>query len=116
MDYNWKFTGNTNLINVSMTKEEAEVVSNYLLHRRIRLEDCQLEDSYCYPKITSVYYKIERELYTPDPLKALICACRQLHHKPCDLCPMIENSVDCWFNESQKNTDAVNELMNKYKK
>lgn len=113
-DYNWKFTNNKELINLSLTKEEAEVVSNYLLHRRIKLEDCQLKDSYCYPKITSVYYKIEKELHKPDPLKVLICACRLKHHKPCDQCPMVEDSVDCFNNATQANHDAVENILKRY--
>jgi hypothetical protein len=60
MDF--KYLDNKDIINVSMTKEEAEVVSRYLLDRRIKLEDCKLEDSYCYPRITNVYYNIIKEL------------------------------------------------------
>ena len=60
MDF--EYLGNKDIINVSMTKEEAEVVSRYLLDRRIKLEDCDLKDSYCYPKITAVYYNILKEL------------------------------------------------------
>ncbi len=58
----FKYTDNKEIINVNMTKEDAEVVLNYLLDRRIKLEDCKLEDSYCYPKISNVYYSILKEL------------------------------------------------------
>ena len=60
MDF--KYMNNKDIINVPMTKEEAEVVSRYLLDRRIKLEDCDLKDSYCYPRITTVYYNIIRNL------------------------------------------------------
>jgi len=60
MDF--EFIGNKDIINISMTKEEAEVVSRYLLDRRIKLEDCDLKDSYCYPKITKVYFEILKNL------------------------------------------------------
>jgi hypothetical protein len=58
----FKYTDNKEIINVNMTKEEAEVVSRYLLDRRIKLEDCDLKDSYCYPRITNVYYNIIKSL------------------------------------------------------
>ena len=113
---NWKFTNNHELVTITLTKEEAEVVSNYLLHRRIKLEDCDLKDSYCYPKITSAYYKIEQSLYVPDPIKVLICACRQLHGRGCDKnCTLVENSVDCFYNACHKNRDAVEALKERYK-
>jgi len=58
----FKYKGNKEQINISISKEDAEVVLNYLLDRRIKLEDCKLEDSYCYPKISNVYYSILKEL------------------------------------------------------
>ncbi len=60
MDF--EFKDNKEIITISMTKEEAEVVSRYLLDRRVKLEDCKLEDSYCYPKITRVYFEILKNM------------------------------------------------------
>lgn len=59
---NFEYKDNKEIIDIPMTKEEAEVLNNYLLERRIKLENCGLEDSYCYPKITSVYYNISSRL------------------------------------------------------
>lgn len=47
---------------VNLTKEELEVVSNYLLKKMTRLEESNLTDSYCYPKLANTYYKIKRAL------------------------------------------------------
>ena len=114
MSYNWKYQNDKDLIAVQMTKEEAEVIADCLLHRRTKLEDCELTDTYCYPKITSVYYKIEHALYKPDPLKALVCACRQLH-KGCSGCPLAEDSVECFYNASHANRGAVEKIKEIYK-
>lgn len=63
---NFEYKDNLEIINIPMTKEEAEVISKYLLDRRIKLENCGLDDSYCYSKITSVYYKITSKLTTKE--------------------------------------------------
>ena len=46
------------MIKVELTKEEAEVLENYLTHKLVRLEEAGLTDSYCYPKL----YQIKRKL------------------------------------------------------
>ena len=46
------------MINIKLTKEEAEVISNYIFRKVCRLEDAKLEDSYCYPRLYSVYHKL----------------------------------------------------------
>ena len=60
MDF--KHTNNKAITEVPLTKEEAEVVVKYLLDRIVKLEDYQLKDSYCYPKLLSAYYKIKKDL------------------------------------------------------
>lgn len=49
-------------IKITLTKDEAEVVSNYLLRKSMRLEESGLTDSYCYPRIYKTYLKINRAL------------------------------------------------------
>ena len=46
------------MIKIELTKEEAEVVSNYIFKKVCRLEDAKLEDSYCYPRLYSAYHKL----------------------------------------------------------
>ena len=46
------------MINIELTKEEAEVISNYIFKKVCRLEDAKLEDSYCYPRLYSAYHKL----------------------------------------------------------
>ena len=50
------------MIEIELTKEEAEVISNYLFRKICRLEDAKLEDSYCYPKLYSVHYKLMKAI------------------------------------------------------
>lgn len=50
------------MISIELTEEEAEVVSNYVFRKVCKLEDSKLEDSYCYPKLYSVYHKIYNAL------------------------------------------------------
>ena len=45
-------------IKIELTQEEAEVVSNCILRRMQSLENAKLEDSFCYPRLESAYYKI----------------------------------------------------------
>lgn len=49
-------------IKIILTKDEAKVVSNYLLRRAMRLEESGLTDSYCYPRIYKAYLKIDHAL------------------------------------------------------
>lgn len=49
-------------ITVSLTKDEAEVVSTYLLRKSMRLEESGLADSYCYPRLYGAYLKISKKL------------------------------------------------------
>ena len=46
------------MIKIELTEEEAEVISNYIFKKVCRLEDAKLEDSYCYPRLYSVYHKL----------------------------------------------------------
>ena len=46
------------MIKIELTKEEVEVISNYIFRRVCRLEDAKLEDSYCYPRLYSAYHKL----------------------------------------------------------
>ena len=46
------------MINIKLTEEEAEVISNYIFRKVCRLEDAKLEDSYCYPRLYSAYRKL----------------------------------------------------------
>ena len=46
------------MIKIELTKEEAEVISNYIFKKVCRLEDAKLEDSYCYPRLYSAYHKL----------------------------------------------------------
>ena len=46
------------MINIKLTEEEAEVVSDYIFRKVCRLEDAKLEDSYCYPRLYGAYRKL----------------------------------------------------------
>ena len=46
------------MIKIELTEEEAEVISNYIFKKVCRLEDANLKDSYCYPRLYSVYHKL----------------------------------------------------------
>ena len=50
------------MINIKLTEEEAEVVSNYIFKKVCRLEDAKLEDSYCYPRLYGAYRKLSAAL------------------------------------------------------
>ena len=50
------------MINIKLTEEEAEVISNYIFKKVCRLEDAKLEDSYCYPRLYSAYHKLSAAL------------------------------------------------------
>lgn len=50
------------MIKIELTKEEVEVVSNYIFKKVCRLEDARLEDSYCYPRLYSAYHKLSAAL------------------------------------------------------
>ena len=45
-------------MNIELTKEEIEVLKNYLDHKLYRLEEAGLTDSYCYPKLYQIRHKI----------------------------------------------------------
>lgn len=49
-------------ITVELTKEEAEVVDNYIFRKMGRLEEAHLEESYCYPRLYAAHRKIQKEL------------------------------------------------------
>lgn len=42
----------------NFTKEEIEVVESYLFKKICRLEDADLKDSYCYPRLVSFRQKL----------------------------------------------------------
>ena len=50
------------MINIKLTEEEAEVVSDYIFRKACKLEDAKLEDSYCYPRLYSAYHKLSAAL------------------------------------------------------
>lgn len=50
------------MIKIELTEEEAEVVGDYIFRKVCRLEDADLKDSYCYPRLYSVYRKLSAAL------------------------------------------------------
>ena len=50
------------MIKIELTKDEAEVISNYIFKKVCRLEDADLKDSYCYPRLYSAYHKLSAAL------------------------------------------------------
>ena len=50
------------MIKIELTEEEAEVISNYIFRKVCRLEDADLKDSYCYPRLYSAYRKLSAAL------------------------------------------------------
>lgn len=50
------------MIKIELTKDEAEVISNYIFKKVCRLEDADLKDSYCYPRLYSAYHKLSTAL------------------------------------------------------
>ena len=50
------------MIKIELTEEEAEVISNYIFRKVCRLEDANLKDSYCYPRLYSAYHKLSAAL------------------------------------------------------
>ena len=50
------------MIKIELTEEEAEVISNYIFKKVCRLEDADLKDSYCYPRLYSAYRKLAAAL------------------------------------------------------
>ena len=50
------------MIKIELTEEEAEVISNYIFKKVCRLEDANLKDSYCYPRLYSAYHKLSTAL------------------------------------------------------
>ena len=50
------------MIKIELTEEEVEVISNYIFKKVCRLEDANLKDSYCYPRLYSAYHKLSAAL------------------------------------------------------
>lgn len=48
-------------ISLTLTVAEAEVLSNYLLNKVAKLEEAGLKDSYCYPKLYSIYLQLNKK-------------------------------------------------------
>ena len=46
------------MIKIELTEEEAKVISNYIFKKVCRLEDANLKDSYCYPRLYNAYHKL----------------------------------------------------------
>ena len=46
------------MIKIELTKDEAEVISNYIFKKVCRLEDADLKDSYCYTRLYNAYHKL----------------------------------------------------------
>ena len=53
-----KAWGAANMIDIELTKEEVEILKNYLDRKLYKLEEAGLTDSYCYPRL----YQIRRKL------------------------------------------------------
>ena len=49
-------------IKLELTPEEAEVVDNYLFRKVCRLEDADLKESYCYPKLYNAHRKLSNAI------------------------------------------------------
>ena len=49
-------------ITITLTKEEAEVVDNYIFRKMCRLEDANLTESFCYPRLANAHRKIQKEM------------------------------------------------------
>lgn len=52
----------TKKINIELTEDEAKVVSDYIFRKACRLEEANLKDSYCYPRLYSAYHKINKAI------------------------------------------------------
>ena len=50
------------MIKIELTEEEAEVVDNYLFKKVCRLEDANLRESFCYPRLYSAHRKLSNAL------------------------------------------------------
>ena len=50
------------MIKVELTEEEAEVVDNYIFRKMCRLEDANLKESFCYPRLYNAHRKLSRAL------------------------------------------------------
>ena len=50
------------MIKIELTEEEAKVISNYIFKKVCRLEDANLKDSYCYPRLYNAYHKLSAAL------------------------------------------------------
>jgi hypothetical protein len=46
------------MIKIELTEEEAEVVDNYIFKKVCRLEDANLKESYCYPRLYNAHRKL----------------------------------------------------------
>ena len=45
---------------ITLSADEAEVLENYLERKCYRLEEADLKDSYCYPRLLSVLHKVRK--------------------------------------------------------
>ena len=55
--------GAANMIDIELTKEEAEMLENYLFKKQINLENSNLTDAKCYGLILSIRKKLSKEVY-----------------------------------------------------
>ena len=49
-------------ISIDLTLEEAEVVDNYIFKKVCRLEDADLRESYCYPRLYNAHRKLSKAI------------------------------------------------------
>jgi hypothetical protein len=49
-------------INIELTEDEAKVIADYIFRKACRLEESNLTDSYCYPRLYSAYHKINKAM------------------------------------------------------
>lgn len=49
-------------IKIELTGDEAKVVDDYIFRKACRLEESNLKDSYCYPRLYSAHNKIHKAM------------------------------------------------------
>jgi len=49
-------------IKIELTEEEAKVVDDYIFRKVCRLEESELKDSYCYPRLYNAHNKIYKAM------------------------------------------------------
>jgi hypothetical protein len=49
-------------ITITLTESEAEVVDNYIFRKACRLEDANLKETHCYPRLYRTHQALSRAL------------------------------------------------------